>query len=100
MMSTLLSVSAAMGVFDQLDDAVVARQNPGEKALIPTLQSFRQQGVIGVAKTVAGDCNRLTHRHVMLIHQYPHQFRACDCRMRVVQLDGHVVGQRFKAMAF
>ena len=87
-------------LFDFLDDLKMTRQDAGEQMLGPTLQRLGQQGVVGIAKAVAGDFDRLVHRQPVQIGQQAHQFRSGNRGVGVVELYRHLIGQVFDLVTF
>ena len=79
---------------DAVDDLQVARQHAAEHLQRPALQRLGQQRVVGVGDAAAGDVEGLLHAEAVVVDQQPHQLRHRDRRVRVVQLDGGVLGQR------
>ena len=72
----------------------MARQHhlePGER---PFLERFRQQGVIGVGQRSLRQIPGLVPAEMRLIEQDPHQLRYRHRRMRVVELNRDLVGER------
>ena len=69
----------------------MAGQQAAEQLQPPFLQSFRQQGVVGVGEGAAGDLPGGVPVEVFVIDQQPHQFGHGDRGMGVVELHGPVV---------
>ncbi len=72
---------------DLENDLKKTRKELAEKTYRPFLQSLRKQGMVGVRHGRTGNLPRLVPRHVVFIHQDPHQLRNGDGRMRVIQLE-------------
>ncbi len=79
---------------DLVDDLEVTRQKLAEHRQGPGLQSLRQQGVVGVAQRRHGDCPRVIPLELPLVYQEPHQLGDRDRRMRVVELQCPLFGER------
>ena len=79
---------------DRVDDLHVARQQPLEQRHRPAFQRFGQQRVVGVGEGPLGDVPGLVEVDAVDVHQEPHQLGDGDRRMRVVQMDRRLVGQR------
>ena len=59
----------------------------------PGFQRFGHQRVVGVAEDLLRQRPGLGPDHAVLVAQQPHQLGHTDGRVRVVQVDGHLVGQ-------
>ena len=64
-----------------------------EEPHAPLLEGFGQERVIGVGKGAPHDRPRLVPRHPVFIMQDAQQLEHRDGRMRVVELDGHLLGK-------
>ena len=73
---------------DLIDDLQLAGQQLLEQPQTPALQSFRQQGVVGVADRGGGDTPGRIPVDAVNIDQQAHQFRHGDGGMGVVELNG------------
>src|SRR5215472_10748563 len=82
-----------MVVVDLIDDLQMARQDALEQWDGPAFEGLWQQGVIGVGAGGDGDFPGLVPRDVMQIDKDAHQFGDGDARVRIVELNGGVVGQ-------
>ena len=80
-------------VVDLVDDLQVAREDPLEEAHRPGLQRLRHQGVVRVCEGPPGDVPRPVPLEVVDVEQQAHQLGNGDGRMRVVQLNRHVIGE-------
>ena len=72
----------------------MARQQyfePGER---PLFERFGEQGVIGVGQRPLRQIPGLLPAKMRLVEQDPHQLRHRHRRMRVVELDRDLVGER------
>ena len=67
-----------MTVLNNLDNPVMTRQDAGEQMFWPALQRFGKQRVVGVAKALACDRDRLGHLDPMHIMQQAHKLGASD----------------------
>ena len=79
---------------DLVDDLQVPRDQQLEELDRPLLQRLGQQRVIGVGQRAHGEVPGLVPAELRLIEQNAHQLGDGQRRMRVVQLDGDLVGQR------
>ena len=79
---------------DEVDDLHVPRQQVLHQRDRPGLQRLGQQRVVRVVEDGRRDVPRELPRHLVHVDQEPHQLGDRDRRMRVVQLDRHVVGER------
>lgn len=79
-------------VVDIVDDLHVSRQEVLDERDGPLLQSFGQDGVVGVAEGSADDVPGIIEGNVLLIDQDALQLDNSKRRVSVVELDGHVVG--------
>ena len=80
-----------------VNDAQVARQQPAHQIHRPGFQRFLHQRVVGVAEDAAAQRPGAVPVQSVLVHQQAHQFRHRQRRMRVVEVDCHLVGQRIEA---
>ena len=80
-------------VVNLIDDLHMARQQRFHQLLIPALQRFRHQGVVGVGEGAAGDGPGVVPAQLMLVDQHAQQFRDGNGRMRVVKLNNFEVRQ-------
>ena len=80
-------------VVNLVDDLHVARQQRFHQLLIPALERFRHQGVVGVGKGTAGDGPGVVPAQLMLVNQHAQQFRDGNGRVRVVELNDFEVRQ-------
>ena len=71
----------------------MARQQRFHQLLIPALQRFRHQGVVGVGEGAAGNRPCVIPAQLMLVDQHAQQFRNGDGRVRVVELNHFEVRQ-------
>ena len=87
---------SVVNLFDYLH---VARQQRLHQLLIPALQRFRHQSMVGVSEGFAGDGPRIVPAHLVLIKQHAQQFRDGDGRVGVVQLDHFIIRQLMQLAA-
>ena len=66
-------------------------QQPLEQRDRPLLERLGQQRVVGVAEDLLGDVPGLVPRHALLVDQHAHQLGDGDGRVRVVELNGHLL---------
>src|SRR5262245_3799510 len=59
----------------------------------PFLQRLGKQRMIGVSQRALGKIPGLIPAELGLVEQYPHQFRDCEGRVSVVELDRRVIRQ-------
>ena len=81
---------AAVDLVDQLQ---MARQQVAEQVQIPLLQGLRQQGVVGVGDRPGGDVPGFVPIHMAVVNQQSHQLRHGNGGVRVVELNGPVLGE-------
>ena len=79
---------------DLVDDLQVPRQHQLEQADRPVLQRLGQQRVVGVGQRPPRQVPGLVPAELRLVEQDPHQLGDGQRGMRVVELDGDLVGQR------
>ncbi len=92
---------ARPGVIDQrlkaivnlLDNLHMTRQQRFHQLLIPALQRFWHQGVVGVGEGFAGDSPGVIPAQLVLVNQHAQQFRNGDGRVSIVQLNDLVIRQ-------
>ena len=87
---------SVVNLFDYLH---VARQQRLDQLLIPALQRFRHQSMVGVGEGFAGDGPRIVPAHLVLIKQHAQQLRDGDGRVGVVQLDHFIIRQLMQLVA-
>ncbi|MNV13208.1 hypothetical protein D3C71_1038390 [compost metagenome] len=80
-------------VVDLINDLHMARQKRFHQLLVPALQRFWHQGVVGVSEGLASDRPGRIPAQLVLIEQYAQQFRDRDRWVSVVQLDNFVIRQ-------
>ena len=80
-------------VVNLFNDLHMARQQRFHQLLIPALQRFRHQGMVGVSKGFAGDRPGVIPAQLVLVDQHAQQLRDGDGRVRIVQLDHFVIRQ-------
>ncbi len=81
-------------LIDAQDDLQVARQHVLHQRHRPGLQRLGHERVVGVAEDTLRQPPGLCPRHLMLVVQHAHHFGHADGRVRVVQVDRHLLGQR------
>ena len=79
---------------DLVYDIENLRKNFLEQIHVPFLQSLSHDGVVRVIERFLGDYKRLLESQPLFLEK-PDQFRNADRRMRVVQLDRHVIRELF-----
>ena len=79
---------------DLVDDLHVARQHVLEQVDGPAFQRLRQQRVVGVADRAPGDVPGLVPVEAVVVDENAHELRHGDGRVRVVELDRHLLCQR------
>src|SRR6266511_1702770 len=72
---------------DAADDLEVPRENAPKQIEWPGFDRFRQKGMVGVGEGADRDTPRLVPRQAVKVDKDPHEFRNCDARMRVIELD-------------
>ena len=80
-------------IVNLFDDLHVARQQRFYQLLIPALERFRHQGVVGIREGFAGNRPGLVPAQLMLINQYAQQFRNRNRRVSIVKLDNFIIRQ-------
>ena len=80
-------------IVNLVNDLHMARQQRFHQLLIPALQRFRHQGVVGVGEGAAGNRPGVIPAQLMLVDQHAQQFRNGDGRVRVVELNHFEVRQ-------
>jgi hypothetical protein len=88
-----VGMGAGVGLVDPVDDLHVARQEVAHQPLRPLLERLGQKRVVGVAEAAPGDLHRLVEGNAALVVEKAHEFRPGDGRMRVVELDRHLLRQ-------
>ena len=79
---------------EEVDDLHVPRQQAFHERHRPPFERLGQQRVVRVAEHRLRNVPREVPRHRVLVDEQPHQLRNRDRRMRVVELDRDVIGQR------
>ena len=72
---------------DAIDDLKVPRQNAPEQLDWPGFERFRQKGMVSVGERADCDTPRLVPRQAVKVDKDAHEFRNCNARMRVIELD-------------
>ncbi len=85
---------------DAQDDLQVPRQHLLHQRHRPGLQRLGHQRVVGVAEDAPRQRPGLGPRPLMLVAQHPHQLGHADRRVRVVEVDRHLVGERVQRAVF
>ncbi len=80
-------------VIDLVDDLHMARQQRFHQLLVPALQRFWHQGVVGVSKGAAGDRPGVIPAQLVLVDQHTQQFRDRNGWVRIVKLNHFKVRQ-------
>src|SRR5207253_55814 len=78
---------------DLVDNLQVPRQHQLEQLHRPLLQGFGQQRVVGIGKRLYCEVPGFVPTKVSLVQKNAHQLGDGEGRVRVVELDGHLVGQ-------
>jgi hypothetical protein len=89
--------AAELGV-DLIDDVKHFRQNGLKQADVPLFERFRHDGMVRVGKRLARNFERAVERNAFL-HKQADEFRYAHGRVRVVELNGHVLGKRVDGSA-
>ena len=84
---------APMPAVDAFNDLHMARQHCAKSKGCPAFQCFGQQGVVGIAKTIARSFQRIFKAQAVFIGQKADQFRPGNRGVRVIHLDGRVFRQ-------
>ena len=71
----------------------VAWQHAFEQRHAPLFQRLGEQGMVGVGKRLRDDAPRRVPLHGVFVQKNAHQLDDRDCRVRVVELDGDLVGE-------
>ena len=79
---------------DLEDDLELTRNEDLHPLDRPALQRLRKQGVVGVGERPPREVPRLVPAEMRFVEQNAHEFRHGEARMRVVELDGGLLGQR------
>ena len=87
-------------VVDEIDDLQMPRQHALNKRHGPLLKRFGKHRVIGVAEGPDSYIPGLVPAHVLFVGQEPHELGNCKGRMRVIELDCDLFGQRFQIAVF
>src|SRR5215471_8383035 len=78
---------------DAIDDLQVPRENAAEQVDWPGFERFRQKGMVGIGKSADRDTPRLVPWQAVKVDEDTHEFRNCDARMRIIELNGGSKGQ-------
>ena len=78
---------------DFVNDLQVTREELFEEADGPLLEGFRHQGVVRVSERLGDDVPGFVPFHVLDVEEDAHHFGDGDCRVRIVQLDGDLLGE-------
>ena len=89
----MLPCFLAEALVDLFNDHVHARQRQREELFVPGLQRLGQDGVVGVGHRVHHRVPCVLPRIVVVIQQNAHQFGNAERGMRVVDVDGNLVGK-------
>ncbi len=82
-----LSVAAV----DLLDDLIDAGEEQTEDVCRPALKSFLHDRVVGVSEGLGDDLPGVVPAVTALVEADPHEFRNAEGRVRVVDVDGHLL---------
>ena len=78
---------------DFVNDLEVTRQELFEQADGPLFEGFGHQGVVRVGERLGDDFPGVVPFHVFEVEEDAHHFGDGDCRVRIVQLDGDLLGE-------
>ncbi len=78
---------------DLEDDLELARNEEAHPVDRPTLERLGKQSVVGVGERCARDVPRFVPAQMRFVEQDAHEFRHGEGRMRVVELNGGLLGQ-------
>ena len=84
---------------DLVDDLVHAGEELGERADGPLLQSFGQDGVVGVAHDLRHDVPGVVPLELLFVDEDTHELGAAHGGVRVVGVDGHKLRQQLPVLA-
>ncbi len=85
-------------VIDLVNQHQMTRQQLFKQFNVPFFQGFREDGVVRIAETAAGDIPGGFKIQVFLINENTHHFRDGQSGMGVVQLDGNFLGKLGKTV--
>jgi hypothetical protein len=80
---------------DLVNDLQLPRKKNFEPCRRPFLQGLRQKCVVGVRQRFPGQIPGCVPPEVRIVQQDAHQFSDRHRRMRVIELDGDLLGQLF-----
>ena len=81
----------AVAVVNFLDNFVNAREQGAEQVLRPTLEGFLHDGVVRIGKRLGDDLPGVVPAVAAFVEENAHHFGNAERRMRVVDMDGHLV---------
>ena len=76
-----------------VDDLEVTGKEMLHQRYGPLLQGFRQHGVVGVSEGLLNNAPGIVPFKAFQIHQYTLKFWNSQCRVSVIELDSHLVGE-------
>src|SRR5262245_2989196 len=72
---------------DAIDDLQVPRQKAAEQIDWPSFERFRQERMVSVGEYADSDAPRVVPRQAVQVDEDTHEFRNCDARMCIIELD-------------
>src|SRR6266487_6042236 len=72
---------------DAIDDLQMPRENAPEHIDWPGFERFRQERMVGVGEYADRDAPRLVPRQAVKVDKDAHEFRNCDARMGVIEMN-------------
>ena len=79
-----------MACVDLVDDLQVSGQDSLKHGHRPSLQSLREQRVVGVGKRLGADAPCSIPAQILCVHQNVHELRDGQSWVGVIQLDGNL----------
>src|SRR5438105_744993 len=64
-----------------------AGQNASEQIDWPTFERFRQERMVGIGECADRNTPRVVPGQAVQVDENAHEFRNCDARMRIIELD-------------
>ena len=84
-------VDLQVACVDLVDDLEVSGEDPLNHGDWPSLQSLRQEGVVGVGKGPLADSPGRLPAQILQVHQHTHQLCYGQGWVSVIQLDGNLL---------
>src|SRR5262245_5810721 len=72
---------------DAIDDLQVPGQKAAEQIDWPSFERFRQERMVSVGEYADSDAPRVVPRQAVQVDEDAHEFRNCDARMCIIELD-------------